>query len=224
MPDSSPAGVLFDVDGTLVDTTFLHATSWWQALRQFDRDVAMARIHRAIGMGSDHILDHLLGADRDRSEDQQIIASHAALQAVYWPRLRSFDGAKDLLGECARRGLRVVLASSANGNELSALRLAIDADAVIDAVTTADDAESSKPASDIVQVALDRGGLRPDRAAFVGDSVWDVYACAKAGLPCAALTCGGTSAAELREAGAVEVYADPADLLASFDQSLLARL
>jgi HAD superfamily hydrolase (TIGR01509 family) len=216
-------GVLFDVDGTLVDTTFLHATSWWQAFQQFSVDVPMARIHRAIGMGSDHLLDHLLGEQRDRSKDEKMSDAHMAVQAAYWARLRPTTGAKDLLAACARRGLRVILASSAADDELAALRRAIDADDVIDAVTTADDAQSSKPSPDIVHIALRKGGLSPRRAVFVGDAVWDVYACAKADVPCVGLTCGGTSEAELREAGAVEVYPDPAALLAALDQSILTR-
>src|SRR5690348_5380856 len=98
-------GVLFDVDGTLVDTTYLHAVSWWEALRQFDLDVPMVRIHRAIGMGSDQILDHLLGTDRDRGDDEKMSEAHKAIQAVHWPALRCTPGARDLLIACARRGL-----------------------------------------------------------------------------------------------------------------------
>ncbi len=221
---TEPAGVLFDIDGTLVDSPYLHATSWWQAFRQFDLDVSMAKIHRAIGMGSDHILDHLLGDDRDRSDDEAIDAAHAALQAANWARLRPTNGAKELMTACSKQGLQVVLASSASGGELAALRSAIDADDVIDAVTTADDASSSKPSADIVHVALDKGGLAPERAVFIGDAVWDVYACAKAGVACIAVTCGGTSEAELRAAGAVEVYDDPAAILAAFDRTAVARL
>ena len=219
-----PAGVLFDVDGTLVDTTFLHTTSWWQALRQFDLDVGMARIHRGIGMGADHILDHLLGEDRDHSEDKAIADAHAALQAAYWPALRPTAGARDLLAACAGRGLRVVLATSAKERELAALRRAIDADDLIAVAASGDDADASKPAPDIVQVALDKAGLTADRVVFVGDSVWDVYACQKLGIRCVGLSCGGTSAGELIEAGAVSVYDDPAHLLADLDRSVLADL
>src|SRR5688572_17342084 len=121
------AGVLFDVDGTLVDTSYLHTVAWWQALRQFDNDVPMARVHRAIGMGSDRILDHLLGGDHDKTHDDDIRAAHASLFAQYWDRLRPQPGAADLLRACARRGLRVALASSASPSDLAALRRALDA-------------------------------------------------------------------------------------------------
>jgi HAD superfamily hydrolase (TIGR01509 family) len=221
MADTARRGVLFDVDGTLVDTTYLHTVSWWQALREYDHDVPMARIHRAIGLGSDTILDHLLGKHRDRDEDEEIIAAHDALQALHWSELRPLPGAAALLRECAARGLTVVLASSAAGRELAALRTAIGADDAIATATTADDAETSKPAPDILGVALQRADLHAADVVYVGDAVWDVYAAAKLDIPCVGLTCGGTSAAELAGAGAVEVYDNPAALLEALDASIL---
>src|SRR5687768_4246646 len=152
-------GVLFDVDGTLVDTTYLHTVSWWQALRQFEHDVLMSRIHRAIGMGSDRILDHLLGEDRDRSDDDKIRAAHASLYAVYWYRLRPTPGARRLVRTCNERGLRVVLASSASRPELEAMLRALAVDDWIDETTSADDADTSKPAPDILENALAKSGL-----------------------------------------------------------------
>jgi HAD superfamily hydrolase (TIGR01509 family) len=223
MTDDQASGVLFDVDGTLVDTPYLHVVSWWQALRQYGHDVAMARIHRAIGMGSDRILNHLLGDRRDHGDDRAMTDAHAALYAQYWPRLRPTSGAADLLRACAAGGLRVVLASSANAREMRTLRAALDADDVIAAATNADDAGESKPAPDILAAALEASGLPPERAVFVGDSVWDVYSADKLNIPCIGLTCGGISEAELREAGAVEVYGDPAALLDAFDRSVLTR-
>jgi len=215
------SGVLFDVDGTLVDTPYLHAVAWWQALRQYDHDVPMERIHRAIGMGSDKILDALIGAERDRDDDDRMRDAHSALYAPYWERLRPQRGAADLVRACADRGLRVALASSASPPEFAALRRALDIDDVLDAATGAGDADNSKPDPDILQAALDRIELTPDRAVLVGDAVWDVYAAAELDMPCIGLTCGGISAAELREAGAVEVYADPRDLLDHLGDSVI---
>jgi HAD superfamily hydrolase (TIGR01509 family) len=213
---------LVDVDGTLVDTTYLHTVAWWQAMTEYGHSVSMDRIHRAIGMGADTILDHLLGSDRDRGDDQAIADAHSALAAVHWASLRPTHGAADLLRACASRGLRVVLASSASERELTALRTAIDADDAIADVTSADDAESSKPAPDIVVAALERAGARANDAVFVGDSIWDAHAARNAGVVCIGVTCGGTSEAELASAGMAQVYVDPDELVANFDRSPLA--
>jgi HAD superfamily hydrolase (TIGR01509 family) len=214
--------VIFDVDGTLVDTNYLHAGCWWEAFRQYDQHVNMADIHRAIGMGSDKLLDHLLPDDRDRDADDDMRAAHRSLYGVFWTRLRAFDGAADLLRTCAERGMKVVLASSASAPELAALRAALDADDAITDATSSSEAGESKPAPDIVELALERAGVAPERAVFVGDAVWDVHACRNAGVPCIAVLTGGFGAEELREAGAVAIYEGPADLLRHFDKSPLA--
>jgi HAD superfamily hydrolase (TIGR01509 family) len=209
----SREGILFDVDGTLVDTTYLHTVAWWEALRQHEYDVPMAEIHRSIGMGSDNILDHLLGPDRDTSGDDKLSEAHDILYGAWWERLRPLPGAADLLRACAERGFAVVLASSAKEAELSQLRRVVDAEDVITAATSSSDAKQSKPAPDILQAALDQSGVDPAAAVFVGDSVWDVQAAGKLDIPCIGLACGGTSAAELSEAGAVATYKDPAEFL-----------
>jgi HAD superfamily hydrolase (TIGR01509 family) len=212
---------LFDVDGTLVDTNYLHAVTWWEAFRQAGCDVPMASIHRAIGMGSDKLLDALLPRGRDPSIDDQARATHLALYSTYLSRLRAFAGAAELLRACAAGGLRVVLASSADEREFAALRAAIGAgDAITEAASSAD-VDQTKPAPDLVEVALRKAGASPDEAVFVGDTVWDVRACQRAGVPCIGLLSGGISAAELADAGAVEVYDGPAHLLGSLNDSLL---
>ncbi|BFU45475.1 HAD family hydrolase [Krasilnikovia sp. MM14-A1004] len=224
MAGQSRAGVLFDVDGTLVDTTYLHAVAWWQALRLEEHDVPMAEIHRAIGMGSDKILDHWLGGDRDTSRDDRMTTAHDTLYATWWERLRPLPAATDLLRAVAGLGLAVVLASSARERELAVLRRVLGADDVLAAATSSADADESKPAPDILEAALAQSGVEPGRCVFVGDSVWDVQAAAKLDIACIGLTCGGTSAAELTDAGAIATYPDPAGLLAALDGSAIARL
>jgi HAD superfamily hydrolase (TIGR01509 family) len=213
-------GVLFDVDGTLVDTPYLHTVSWWQALRQYEHDVEMAKIHRAIGMGADRILDHLIGPQRDHADDDNIRAAHTSLYAIYWFRLRPTPGARRLVETVAERGMRVVLASSASRPELEAMLRTLAADDAIDTVVGLDDAGASKPAPDIIRLALDRTTLRAEEVVFVGDSVWDVYACRALAIPCVGLTCGGISAAELLDAGATRVYEHPRALLEAIDEAL----
>lgn len=222
--NSRMPGVLFDVDGTLIDSNYFHALSWWHAFRQFDHTVPMSAIHRAVGMGGEKLVAHLLGDDRDRDQDAELKASHGAIFSTCWPSLIAFDGARDLVRACADRGLTAVLASSAKERELQVLRTALDADDAIAAATSSSDANESKPAPDILLAALKAGGLEAEDVVFVGDSVWDVYASAKLGIPTIAVTCGGTSEAELRDAGAVEVYADPRALLNALPESALGKL
>ena len=217
----SVRAALFDVDGTLVDSNYLHAVTWWQAFGQAGYGVSMANIHRAIGMGSDQMLGKLLPSDRDTDADADLRAAHSALYATYWSRLRPLPGAADLLRACKERGLAVVLASSADEPEFNALRAALDAEDAIDAATFAGDVESSKPAPDLIQAALDRVGVPAQEAVFTGDTVWDVQACQKAEVPCIGLLSGGISRDELVAAGAAEVYPGPADLLAALRGSLL---
>lgn len=213
--------VLFDMDGTLVDSTYLHTVAWWEAFRQADHLVPMAAIHRTVGMGADHLIGHLLGPHRDRHRDAALSAAHKTLFAEYWTRLVPLDGAASLLRACAGRGWEVVLASSAGGMELSAMRTALDAEDALTAVTGADDVESSKPAPDLVEQALAEAGTAPDRAVFVGDTVWDMEAGARAGVPCVGVLSGGYCRYELLDAGAQEVYEGPGDLLSRLDSSPL---
>jgi HAD superfamily hydrolase (TIGR01509 family) len=213
---------LFDVDGTLVDTNYLHAVTWWEAFIEAGHQVPMVDIHRAIGMGSGQLMDELLPADRDKDADAGIRTAHSALYGTYWSRLQPLPGATELLRACKRRGLAVVLASSADEAEFAALRAALDAEDAIDAATFSGDVESSKPEPDLVQAALAKVGVPAEEAVFTGDTVWDVQACQKAGVPCIGLLSGGVSPGELTGAGAAEVYAGPDDLLAGFDSSLLA--
>jgi HAD superfamily hydrolase (TIGR01509 family) len=219
----TPTAVLFDVDGTLVDSNYLHAVCWWEAFTQAGHDVPMARIHRAIGMGSDQMLDALLPAGRDPDGDAGLRAAHGALYATYWRRQRPLPGAADLLRACKKRGLTVVLASSADEREFAALRAALGADDAIDEATSSADVERSKPAPDLVQVALEKARVPPDAAVFVGDTVWDVRASGQAGVACIGLLSGGISRAELLDEGAAEVYDGPAELLGALPRSILTR-
>jgi HAD superfamily hydrolase (TIGR01509 family) len=206
---------LFDVDGTLVDSNYLHAVAWWEAFSQGGREIQVAQIHRTIGMGADQMLDALLPQDRDRANDNDIRAAHRVLYATYRCRIKPFAGAADLLRACQDAGLQVILASSADPPELAMLKAALDADEAISQTVSASDVNQTKPAPELVQVALDKAGVTASQAIFVGDAIWDVQACQRAGVPCIGLCSGGTSSADLLAAGAIAVFADPADLLSS---------
>ncbi|MFG2651459.1 HAD family hydrolase [Streptomyces sp. NPDC048436] len=214
---------LFDVDGTLTDTNYLHVTSWWEAFRQAGHTVTMHDIHHAIGLGSTDLIAHLLGDERDHDLNAELSAAHTTLYATYFNRLPALDGARDLLHALDDRGWRIVLATSAGGSELKALRRAIDADDVIAGIASADDVSSGKPAPDPVHHALEIAECGPDEAWFVGDSVWDMQAARRAGVRSIALLSGGIPRPDLEKAGASAVYATPADLLAHLDSALPAE-
>ena len=214
--------MLFDIDGTLVDSNFLHVHAWVQAFAEAGHPVDAWRIHRRIGMGSGRLIGELLGDDADRL-GERAKDEHAERYAGLADLLRPFDGARELVRTLAERDVAVVLSTSAAPEEVERLRAVLEVDDVVE-ITGADDVEEAKPEPDLVQAALDRAGVPADRAVFVGDSVWDVEAAQRAGVPCVGLLSGGTSEAELREAGAVAVYADAAALLADLDASPLAAV
>ena len=212
-------GVLFDVDGTLVDTNYLHTIAWSRALRDAGEWAPMNAIHRLVGMGGDQLLPELLGHMNERAK--QLRSDH------YRPLMaeaRVFPGAADLLRRCHEAGLVVVLASSSPKDELEDLRKLIDAEDAIAAATTADDAEQSKPEPDIFLAAMDRAGIDPDRALVVGDSIWDIQAARRAGIGCIAVETGGFSQHELSEEGARMVYRDVEELRRQFRTSPVAWL
>ncbi|MFJ7147433.1 HAD family hydrolase [Streptomyces sp. NPDC100445] len=210
---------VFDVDGTLVDTNHLHVVTWWEAFRQAGHDVPMHAVHRAVGLGSDDLVAHLLGDDRDKDQDAALSAAHKALYGQYFDRLPALPGAAELLRRLSGDGWTVVLATSASGAELGALRRAIGADDAIKDTASADDVREGKPAPEPVEHALELAGVPASRAVFVGDTVWDMQAGSKAGVRCVGVLCGGIARADLEEAGAGAVYADPADLLDRLAQS-----
>lgn len=210
--DNAVEAVLFDMDGTLVDTNYLHAVTWWEAFRQAGFTVPMPDIHRAVGMGADRLIPRLLGEDRDTSLDEGLSTAHKVLYAQYFSKLAPLPGAAGLLRDVARTGRKVVLVSSAGGDELAAMRAALDADDAIDDATSGDDVDRTKPAADLIEQGLRRAGVPPQEAVFVGDTVWDMQACRKAGLTCVGVLSGGVPRADLREAGAIAVYDGPADL------------
>lgn len=213
---------VFDVDGTLVDTNHLHVVTWWEALRQAGHRVPMHAVHRAVGLSSSDLIAHLLGEDRDRDQDAQLSAAHTALYGQYFDRLPALAEAGALLKRLHGDGWSVVLATSASGPELEALRRALDADDAITATASSDDVEEGKPAPEPVEHALELAGVPAERAVFVGDTVWDMRAGRRAGVRCVGVLCGGIPRADLEEAGAEAVYADPADLLAHLEDSPLA--
>jgi HAD superfamily hydrolase (TIGR01509 family) len=207
------SAALFDVDGTLLDSSYLHTLAWTRALADHGHHPAMAAVHRLIGMGGSELLETLIGSASDEIERAWRTHFDALL-----PEVRAFDGACELLQAVHQRGLTVVLATSSPEDLLRTMRAKLDADAFIDDAVTSADADNAKPHPDIFTTALERSGSTRDGAVAVGDSVWDVEAAARAGIRCVGVESGGYSRGELLDAGAVAVYRDPCALLAGIEE------
>lgn len=215
--------VLFDIDGTLVDSNYLHVFAWLKAFDAEGMPVSAWRVHRGIGMDGTSLVRSL--AD-DASQDtlDRLKDGHSRFYKECSSLLALLPGARDLLSWVASKGLQVVLATSAPEDELATLREILDCEDLISAVTSSEDVDTAKPKPDIVQVALDRAGVTAENAVFVGDAVWDCEAAKRAGVPSIGLLSGGSSRAELLEAGASVVYEDAGDLLAHMDSTAIGEL
>jgi HAD superfamily hydrolase (TIGR01509 family) len=211
--------VLFDIDGTLVDSNYLHVEAWHRAFQATGQRVPAWRIHRGIGQDSAKLLSGLVG-DKPDEWVEYAKELHTRFYQDLAPRLRPFDGARELLAELDRRGMRVVLATSAPENELELLTGVLDIDTAVYATTSADDVETAKPAPDIIAVALERAGVDAAQAIMLGDAVWDMKASRRAGVTPYGVLSGGVGAAELREAGAQDVFDDVVGVREHLDRIL----
>jgi HAD superfamily hydrolase (TIGR01509 family) len=212
--------VILDIDGTLVDTNYHHALAWYRALRQNGHVVPIWQIHRAIGMGGDQIIKHLLSEAVDQEQGDEIRAAEAALYLAMIEEVEPLRGARELLEDLKDSGKTVVLASSAKAAEVDHYLDLLDARSLASGWTTSADVEKTKPHPDLVQAALKKAGT--DDGAMVGDSVWDCEAAKRAGIELVAVMTGGFSEAELRDAGAAAVYESIEDLRQQLSDSALA--
>lgn len=215
--------VLFDVDGTLVDSNYLHVHAWHRAFADEGVSVETWRTHRAIGMDGSTLVATLAqraGEDtRTRLKDL-----HSRYYKETTSLLRRLPGVRELLERVAALGLQVVLATSAPDDELSILREVLACEDLVSAVTSSADVDTAKPQPDIIRVALDRAGVDASNAVFVGDAVWDVEACERAGVPAIGLLSGGVSRGELQTAGAKAVFENALELCEHLEDTPIAAL
>lgn len=212
-------GVIFDIDGTLVDSNYFHSLAWYRTFTAAGEEVPMYRIHRAIGMGSQQLIKELLGR-----EQPELSEEHTRQYRQVRDEARAFEHAADLLREIAGRGGRVMLATSAKPEELEVLLAKLDAGGAVHGVISSKDVEAAKPEPDVFARALEAGELDPEHAVAVGDSVWDIAAAGRCRLRCIALLTGGTGGCELEAAGAAQVYSTPGELLQRLDSSLVGSV
>jgi beta-phosphoglucomutase-like phosphatase (HAD superfamily) len=216
--------VIFDVDGTLVDSVDLHAMAWQETLRHFGFELPYERVRHEIGKGGDQLLPALLPGDVVERQGKAIEEYRAELfKREYRSRIRPFACVPALFERIKADGKRIALASSAKKDELAAYERIADIDGRADAETSSDDVEKSKPHPDIFEVALSKlGGVSPAAAIVVADTPHDAEAASRAGLRMIGMLCGGFPEDELRAAGCVAIYRDPADLLARYGESPLS--
>lgn len=204
--------ILFDVDGTLVDSTYHHAMAWHRAFARWGLVVPVWRIHRAIGTGGDRLVAQVAGEEAETERGDDVRAAWREEYAAVVDQVRPLPGASELIRRLAEEGYAVALASSGESAFTDAAVRALGVGEVVAAVTSSDDAESSKPDPDILLASLDRLG-GPARAVVVGDTPYDVEAARRAGLRCVAVLSGGYGPGELTTAGAALVVESLTELV-----------
>lgn len=214
--------VVLDLDGTLVDSVYVHTTCWRDAFRDVGVEVASHHLHHTIGMGADRLVAHVAGESVERALGDEIRARHARHLDHRFHEIAATPGAAELLDTLRTRGLRLVLASSGERDQTDRLLDLVEgAAAALQAVVSGSDAEDSKPDGELVTRALDAVGADPDTAVLLGDTVWDARSAADAGVDCIGVLTGGITESELRLAGCAEVYDTPADLAHGVRTSVL---
>ncbi len=216
--------VIFDVDGTLVDSVDLHARAWQEAFAEFGKEVGFTDVRAQIGKGGDQLLPVFLSPgeiDEFGKALEEWRGEH--FKSRYLPEVRAFPKTRELFQRVLADGRNVALASSAKEAELKIYEEIAQIGDLVRAETSANDAKKSKPHPDIFQAALGRlGEMDPAQVIVVGDTPWDAIAAAKAGMRAVGVRCGGFAEEDLRAAGCIAIFADPADLLARHDEFPLA--
>ena len=211
--------VVLDLDGTLVDSVYQHVVSWQAAFHDVGLHVSSVRIHEAIGMGGDRLVAAVAGDSAENAVGDEVRRLHDTYFRSGLRTICPLDGAPELVDALVDRGHRVVLASSSEAGLVDALLDIVGIGHRLDAVVTGSDEAASKPAPDLVTLAVERGGGGP--AVVVGDATWDVESATAAGARSIGVRSGGVSAERLLAAGAAAVHDGPRDLLAHLDDGLL---
>ncbi|HEV8194383.1 MAG TPA: HAD family hydrolase [Ktedonobacterales bacterium] len=216
-------GAILDVDGTLVFSNDAHTHAWVEAFKEYGYDLPFEHVRPLIGMGGDKLMPTLVpGLNAREGIGKQIAERRKQIfLARYAPQLQPAPESRALIERMQHDGLRLVVASSAQRDELQVLLKAAQVDDLLQEATTASDVSESKPAPDAVATALGEIQLQPTEAVMLGDTPYDIESARKVGVGTIALRCGGTPDERLE--GAIAIYDDPADLLAHYDQGPLAQ-
>ena len=216
-------GVIFDLDGTLVDSNDLHTEAWQETFRHFGKEFSYDALRQQIGKGGDQYLPMFLDPVEIKNIGAEVNSYRSELfKSKYLERVQAFPKVRELFEKLRANGKEIALASSGNADEVAHYVKLAHIGGLIEAQTTKNDVRHSKPAPDVFLAALNELHLPAQEAIVVGDTPYDVEAAKRAQLPTIALLCGGFPEDELRASGAVAVYRDVADLLASYQRSPLA--
>jgi HAD superfamily hydrolase (TIGR01549 family) len=212
--------LIFDIDGTLVDSNELHVDSWDRAFRRFGKQFSRKKLHSQIGKGSDQYLPEFLTPDEiDRFGKELDDYRSELFRKEYLPQVRPFPKVRELFRRIRDEDKRIVLASSGKKADTKYYIDLLKIGDLIEGYTSGDDADKSKPAPDIFAASLEKlGDISPSDAVTVGDTRFDIEAAGKAGLKTVAFLCGGTSESTLHEAGAAAICRDPADFLSHYHE------
>jgi HAD superfamily hydrolase (TIGR01549 family) len=217
--------ILFDIDGTLVDSNALHVEAWRDAFRHFGKELTAAEVHRQIGKGGDQLIPVFCTKEEIAEFGEELEKLRAEIfRRDYAPRVQPFPKVRPLFERLRRDGIRIALASSSKQQEVQDNAKKLGVEDVIDATTSADDVEHSKPSPDVFRAALDAlRDVDARDAIVIGDTPYDVIAARRAGLRTIGLRSGGFSADDLAGAGAIEIYREVAELLEQYDASAIGR-
>ncbi len=216
--------VLCDLDGTLLDSNHFHAEAWQRTFAEFGIPSSFEDVVKQIGKGGDNLIPCFVPKDRLEQLEEKLKDFRKHLfHREYMDRIVPFSDAALMLRRMRRQQLRVAVASSSNKEDLHAFLMLLRIHDVVEEHTTADDAEQTKPAPDIFQASLKQLGIDPSEAIALGDTPWDIQAARKAGVDTVAVTCGGWCEQDLKQAGAIAVFRDPADILRNFEASPFAQ-
>jgi HAD superfamily hydrolase (TIGR01509 family) len=215
-------GVIFDVDGTLVDSNDAHAQSWVDTFAEAGYNVPFDVVRPLIGMGGDKLLPKTIGIKSDSDEGKKLSKRRGEIfREEYLPKLRALPGSRALVERVRSKGLKPVVATSAKEEELKGLLKAAEVADLMEEKATATDAKKSKPDPDIVKAAIERAEIPADQLVMIGDTPYDIEAATRARVRVIAFRSGGWKDADLK--GAAEIYDGPADLVANYDTSLLGQ-
>jgi HAD superfamily hydrolase (TIGR01549 family) len=216
--------IIFDIDGTLVDSVDLHARAWQEAFRKFGREVAFEKVRHQIGKGGDQLMPVFFSETELERFGEELEKYRGELfKREYLSQVRAFPQVRELFERIRNEGLRIALASSAKKDELKTYKEIARIADLVEEETSADDADKSKPHPDIFEAALaSLGDVEAGESIVIGDTPYDAEAAGKINLRTVGVLCGGFPEAELRQAGCIAIYRDPADLLAHYDSSPLA--